>query len=130
MDFTDPGVVTTALTAAGAPVWAAAIQMVIQTLKAVPQFERLLDGREKLMCFLLAGVVVVLAFVAALSVTPPAVSLDIIGIVGAFLAWFTVARLGMAVYDDFIKRETRDEPIPVEGARPDESVLAAKGWTG
>lgn len=130
MDLQDPGVITTALTAGGAPVWAAAIQAIIQTLKAVPQIARFVDGREKLVAFLLAGVVVLLAAVAAVQLVPPQLNLDIIGIVAAVLAWFTVARLALAFYDDFLKRETRDEPIPVEGARPDESVLAAKGWTG
>lgn len=122
MGFNDPGVVTTALTAAGAPVWAAAIQMVIQTLKSVPQFKSLLEGREKLACFLLGFVVVALAFVASLSLVPPTATLDIIGVVGAFLAWFTVARLSMAFYDDFIAKD--------DGKKPSESVLSSEGWTG
>ncbi len=117
----DPGLITTALTAAGAPVWAAAIQMVIQVLKAVPQFKSLLDGREKLMCFLLAALVTALAAVAASQMVPPGLSLDIIGIVGAVLAWFTVARLSMALWDDFSSDDGEHKP---------ESILNAEGWTG
>jgi hypothetical protein len=118
----DPGLITTALTAAGAPVWAAAIQMIIQVLKAVPQFKRLLEGFEKLVCFLLALVVTLLAAVAAISVSPPQLSFDIFGIVTTVLAWFTVARLAMAFFDDFIAND--------DGDKPTESVLNSKGWTG
>ena len=122
IDFTDAGIITTALTAGGAPIWAGVIQGIIQVLKQIPQFKAVLEGREKLTCFLLALVVMVLGFMAALQAVPPQVSLDIIGIVGAVLAWFTIARLSMAVYDDFIARDG--------GSRPSESVLAADGWNG
>jgi len=122
VDFQDPGIIPTVLTAAGAPVWAAAIQGIIQTLKAVPQFKALLEGREKLACFLLALVVTALGLTAAVNMVPPQASFDIIGIVAAFLAWFTVARLSMAFFDDFIAKD--------DGARPSESVLSAEGWTG
>jgi hypothetical protein len=128
IDFQDAAVITTVLTAAGAPIWAGIIQGIIQVLKAVPQFRGALDGREKLACFLLAFLAVVVGFMAALQATPPQASLDIIGIVGAVLAWFTVARLSMAFYDDFISRET--PKAPQAGARPPESVLSSKGWTG
>lgn len=121
MNIQDPGIITTALTAGGAPIWAAAIQMVIQVLKTPPQLRKLFDGREKLLAFLLAGLVVLLAFVAALSAVPPSASLDIIGIVAAFLSWFTLARLSMALFDDL----SNDG-----GERKPESVLSAKGWNG
>lgn len=122
MNLQDPGLITTALTAAGAPVWAAAIQMIIQVLKAVPQFKTLLAGREKLVCFLLAFAVIALAAVAAVSVAPPQLSFDVFGIVTMVLAWFTVARLAMAFFDDFIAKDN--------GEKPSESVLSSAGWKG
>lgn len=129
VDFQNAAVITTVLTAAGAPIWAGIIQGIIQVLKAVPQFASLLEGREKLMCFILALLAVIVGFMAALQVVPPQVSLDIVGIVGAVLAWFTVARLSMAFYDDFIAKAKAEDPEPT-GSRPTESVLNPTGWTG
>jgi hypothetical protein len=122
IDFQDAGIITTVLTAGGAPIWAGIIQGIIQVLKAVPQFKGVLDGREKLACFLLAILTVVLGFMAALQSEPPSASLDIIGIVGAVLAVFTLARLAMAFWDDFGAKD--------DGNRPTESVLHPRGWTG
>jgi hypothetical protein len=130
MDFQDPGIITTALTAGGAVVWAGVVQLIIQVLKGVPQIAGLLVGREKLTAFILGGVIVLLAFIAALGVVPPQTETSIVGIVGAVFAWFNISRLAMSFYDDFVKRETQSAPIPHEGARPTESVLSAKGWTG
>ena len=130
IDFQDAGIITTALTAAGAPIWAGIIQGIIQVLKSVPQFKTQLDGREKLMCFLLALAVVVIAFMASLQQVPPQLSLDIVGIVTMVLAWFTVARLSMAFYDDFISRESSRSVAPAVGDRPSQSLLSSDGWNG
>lgn len=126
----DPGLALGAVfTAAGAPIWGAAIQGVIQILKAVPQFEGVLNGYEKLLCFVLAGLLTVAAFYAGMTATPPERTLDVGGMLVAVLAWFTVARMAMAAYDDFIARAKAEDPEPT-GARIDESVLSAKGWNG
>lgn len=120
----DPGLALGAVfTAAGAYPWSLAVQGVIQVLKMVPQFETLLNGREKLTCFILSLVLVVLAYGAALQTTPPERTLDIVGAVVAFLSWLAVARLSMAAYDDFIAKTAA-------GKKPTESVLNAKGWNG
>lgn len=126
----DPGLALGAVfTAAGAPIWGAAIQGIIQILKSIPQFEGVLDGREKLMCFFLAGLLTLAAFYAGMTTVPPERTLDVVGVIVAVLAWFTVARMSMAAYDDFIARATERDPEPT-GARPDESVLSSKGWSG
>lgn len=129
MNFQDPGVITTALTAGGAVIWAYAIQFVIQVVKAVPQFRAVLDGREKLACFLLAFLVVALAFTVAVQAVPPTASLDIIGIVGMILAGFNIARVAMAAYDDFLAR-AGEPPKVAADARPRQSVLSPIGWVG
>jgi hypothetical protein len=126
----DPGVALASIfTAAGAPIWGGIIQGLIQVLKGIPQFKPLVDGREKLICFILAGLLVVAAFASAMSATPPAMSLDVVGIVAAILCWFTVGRIAMALFDDLIAKET----VTTDGkvtTRPTESVLSTQGWTG
>lgn len=126
----DPGIaLSTAFTAP--PVWAAIIQGGIQVLKSVPQFAKVLDGREKLTCFIAALAVVILAFWAGMSVVPPERSLDAFGIVMAVMAWFTNARLSMALYDDFIGRQSfSPEKMSDVGGLKTESVLNPIGWTG
>lgn len=126
----DPGLALGAVfTAAGAPIWGAAIQGIIQILKSIPQFAGVLDGREKLMCFLLAGLLTLAAFYAGMTSVPPERTLDVAGLLVALLAWFTVARMAMAAYDDFIARAKAEDP-EATGSRPNESVLSAEGWKG
>lgn len=87
-------------TGVGAPLWASVLMVVINTIKAVPQFAGILDGRERLAAFVLSAVVVALAFVAALQAVPPGVEVSVAGILIAVLSWFNVARLSMALHDD------------------------------
>jgi hypothetical protein len=91
-------------TGVGAPIWSSAIVGIIQTVKAVPQFARLVEGREKLAAFVLSGVAVTLSVVAALQAVPPAVVLSIPAGVVAVMSWFTLARLAMALHDDFSRK--------------------------
>jgi hypothetical protein len=87
-------------TGAGAPVWSLLIMGLIDTVKAVPEFRRIVDGHERLAAFLLSAVVTAAAFAVGLSIVPPTTNLSIFGIVLAVLSWFTVARLSMALHDD------------------------------
>lgn len=126
----DPGIaLASVFTAAGAPIWGGIIQGIIQVLKGVPQFKSVLDGREKLFCFIAAAIFVAAAFYAGITAVPPSMSLDVVGIVAAVLCWFTVARLSMTAYDDFIAKAKPEDPEPT-GTRPTESVLNPQGWTG
>lgn len=85
-------------TGAGAPVWAAVIMYIIETLKSIaPGF---IDGHERVGAFILAGLLEVLAVLTALQIIPPRVDLSVPGLLLAFLSWFTVARLAMALHDD------------------------------
>ena len=88
-------------TGVGAPIWSSAIVGIIQTIKAVPQFTALLTGKEKLLAFFLSALAVTLSVVAALQVVPPAFVLGIPSLVVAVMSWFTLARLAMALHDDF-----------------------------
>jgi hypothetical protein len=91
-------------TGVGAPIWSTAIVGVIQTVKAVPQFARLIEGREKLLAFILSALAVALSFVAALTTVPPAAVVTIPSVIIAVMAWFTLARLAMALHDDFARK--------------------------
>lgn len=87
-------------TGVGAPIWASVLVVIINTIKAVPQFAGIIDGREKLASFVGSFVLVTLAFVAALQIVPPGVTVDVPGVLIAVLSWFNVARLAMALHDD------------------------------
>ncbi len=99
-DFTSAVIIGLA-TGVGAPIWSSAIVGIINTIKAVPQFAGLVDGREKLTAFVLSAIAVALSFVAALQVVPPAIVVTIPAVIVAIMSWFTLARLAMALHDDF-----------------------------
>lgn len=115
-----PGALAALATGGGAPAWALAIMFIIEGIKAVPQFEALVNGREKLSAFVLSGVLEVGAVVTAVQMSPPAADLSVGGIILAVMAWFTVARLSMALHDDRNRRPgTLLEPTAAELARTD-----------
>lgn len=95
-----PAALAALATGVGAPAWAAAVMLVIDTIKSVPEFATRINGHEKLMAFVLSALVVVAAFVVALQVSPPVAELSVGGFVLAGMSWFTVARLAMALHDD------------------------------
>lgn len=95
-----PAALAALATGAGAPVWAAAIMFIIETLKGIPQIAPLLHTREQLASFVLAAVLVVASYFVALSLVPPTVELSVGGVILAIMSWFTVARLAMALHDD------------------------------
>jgi hypothetical protein len=112
-----------AATGSGAIVWAAMLNWVIGTFKqAIPG---LIEGREKLWAFLLAGVFEVIAFFLALSLVPPTLALDVFGLFVGFLSWLGLARLTMSSYDDFATKK-----VAGKQTRKKESVFSPVGWAG
>jgi hypothetical protein len=89
----DPNALTLALilTAAGVAPAAALVTGLVSLLGNLGSF---VAGKERLFAFVLSAVLVVFAY-AATAVTVSAVT----GF-GAFLAWYGIARLSMATYDD------------------------------
>jgi len=83
------------LTAGGAVVASALITGIVQLLKQLGNF---LDGKERLTAFFLSAVLVIVAFGAGVQDTSLTISPQ--AIFAAFLAWYGIARLSMAVYAD------------------------------
>ena len=88
------------LTAGGAVAAGALVTGLVQILKSLGTF---LDGRERLTAFFLSALLVVLAVVSGMS--DGTLTLNIATAFGAFLAWFGIARLSMATYDDLAARK-------------------------
>jgi hypothetical protein len=89
----DPAALTLALilTAAGVTPASALVTGLVSLLGNLGSF---VNGRERVLAFVLSGVLVVLAYVAT------AVEITVVTGFGAFLAWYAIARLSMANYDD------------------------------
>jgi len=83
------------LTAGGAVVASALITGIVQLLK---QLGNILDGRERLTAFLLSAILVIVAFAAG--VQDKSLTINAQSVFAAFLAWYGIARLSMAVYAD------------------------------
>ena len=83
------------LTAAGAVAASALVTGVVQILKQLGSF---LDGKERLAAFILSAVLVVIAYAAGLA--DGTLTLNIASGFAAFIAWYGIARLSMAVYAD------------------------------
>lgn len=96
----DNATIAVLLTAAGAPVGAAVVSGIIEFIKSVPQLKALVDGREKLVAFLLSLVIVLFAFVVGLTSVPPTQTLSLLAIPAVLSAWYAIGRLAMAVHDD------------------------------
>lgn len=99
-----PAALAALATGAGAPIWAGVIFAVINTVKSIPQATRLVAGRERLTAFVLAGILVVLAFATALTQVPPTIEIGVFSIVLGVLSWFNVGRLAMALHDDIAQK--------------------------
>jgi len=83
------------LTAGGAVASSALITGLIQLVKQLPGVGAALDnGREKLAAFVLSAALVIAALATTATTLVAATGF------GAFLAWYGIARLAMAVYDD------------------------------
>lgn len=89
----DPNALTLALilTAAGVVPSAALVTGLVSLLGNLGS---VVDGRERLIAFALSAALIVFAYAAT------AVEVTAISGFGAFLAWYGVARLSMATYDD------------------------------
>lgn len=88
------------LTAAGATASAALVSGLVQLLKQIAP----LSGREKLAAFVLSAALVILAMAAGIQAGT--LTLSIATGFGGFLAWYGIARLSMAVYDDVSGTDT------------------------
>ena len=96
------------LTAAGAVAASALVTGVVQILKQLGNF---LNGMERLAAFILSAVLVVIAYAAGLS--DGTLTLNIASGFAAFIAWYGIARLSMAVYADVAR-----EPYSLTGGKP------------
>ena len=95
------------LTAAGAVAASALVTGIVQILKQLGSF---LDGKERLAAFILSAVLVVIAYAAGLN--DGSLTLNIASAFAAFIAWYGIARLSMAVYADVVR-----EPNSLTGAK-------------
>jgi hypothetical protein len=86
------------LTAGGAVVASALITGIVQLLK---QLGNILDGRERITAFFLSALLVIVAFAAG--VQDKSLTINAQSVFAAFLAWYGIARLSMAVYADASK---------------------------
>jgi uncharacterized membrane protein HdeD (DUF308 family) len=86
------------LTAGGAVLASGLVTGIVQILKQLGTF---LDGKERLAAFFLSAVLVVIAFVSGIN--DGALTVTIQSLFAAFLAWYGIARLSMAVYADVTK---------------------------
>jgi hypothetical protein len=86
------------LTAGGAVAASALVTGLVQLLK---QLGSLLDGKERIVAFILSAVLVVIAFAAG--VADNTLTISIGSVFAAFLAWYGIARLSMANYADVTK---------------------------
>jgi len=86
------------LTAGGAVAASALVTGLVQLFK---QLGTLLDGRERLVAFVLSALLVIVAFAAGVQDTSLTISVQ--SVFAAFLAWYGVARLSMANYADVTK---------------------------
>lgn len=95
---TDTSTVTLALvlTAAGATVAAALITGLVQLFKQL--LPGLSGGKERLTAFILSALLVIVAVAAG--VQDNTITINIASIFAAFVAWYGIARLSMAVYAD------------------------------
>lgn len=90
------------LSAGGAVAASGLITGLIQLLKSVGG--SFVEGKERVWAFGLSAALVVLAYISITVAAQPPTAVGIAGIFAAFLAWFNIARLSMAIYDDLTGR--------------------------
>lgn len=84
------------LTAAGATVAAALVTGLVQLFKTLAP--ALSSGKERFAAFILSALLVIVA--VASGVQEGAITLSIASLFSAFIAWYGIARLSMAVFAD------------------------------
>lgn len=84
------------LTAAGATAAAALVSGLVQLFKTL--LPGLSDGKERVAAFILSALLVVVA--VASGVQDGTITINIAALFAAFLAWYGIARLSMAVFAD------------------------------
>ena len=96
------------LTTGGAVAASALVTGLVQLFKQLGSF---LDGRERITAFVLSAILVIVAVAAG--VTEGSLTINIASVFAAFLAWYGIARLSMAVYADVAR-----EPYSLTGTKP------------
>ena len=93
----DPALIATLLTAAGAPLAAAAVWAIIDFVKifGVP-----IAGHERLAAFVLSYAIVVVAVLVGIGERPPRYELDTLFLIGGLLSGYSIFRLALATHDD------------------------------
>lgn len=90
------------LTSAGALVGAGIVSAIIQFLKGVPGIPT--QGHERRWAFGLSAGLVIVAYASVTVLAQPPAAASFLGLLGALLAWFNVARNSMSLYDDVTRR--------------------------
>ena len=93
----DPALIATLLTAAGAPLAAAAVWAIIDLAKS---FGVPIRGHERLAAFVLAYAIVTVAIVVGIGERPPRYELDALFLLGGALSGYSIFRLALATHDD------------------------------
>ena len=96
----DAATIAVLLTAAGAPLASTVIWAAIDFVKSVAQLKPIVDGREKLVAFLGAIVIVLFAFAVGVTSVPPTQTVSLLAVPAVLLAIYNIGRLAMAVHDD------------------------------
>mgnify|MGYP001559403491 CR=1 FL=1 len=93
----DPALVATLLTAAGAPLAAAAVWAIIDFVKSLGAP---IGGHERLAAFVLAYAIVAVAILVGIGERPPRYEVDTLFLIGGLLSGYAIFRLALATHDD------------------------------
>ena len=99
----DPALIATLLTAAGAPLAAAAVWAIIDVFKSLglPIVVGLpTAGHERVAAFILSYAIVVVAVLVGIGERPPRYELDVLFLIGGVLSGYSIFRLALATHDD------------------------------
>lgn len=98
MDPAIAGTLAFVLTAGGATIGQGIVAAVVQFLKGLSFVPT--AGRERLWAFIVSAVLVVVCYLSVTIYAQPPAAVSFLGLIGAVLAWFNVARGSMALYAD------------------------------
>ena len=93
----DPAFIATLLTAAGAPLAAAAVWAIIDLVKSLGLP---IGGHERLAAFVLAYAIVTVAIAVGIGERPPRYEVDTLFLIGGLLSGYSIFRLSLATHDD------------------------------
>lgn len=89
------------LTAGGAVVGQGIVAAIVQFLKGFPGDP--IGDHARLAAAIVSGVLVAVAYVTVTVAATPPIGVSLLGLIGALLAWFNIARGSMALYADFTR---------------------------